>query len=291
VGGFGGNSAADRTAHRGVVARSGKAPVLLVHGNGGAADIPPWDMLDLNRLLLAAGYPAELIWAPSYLGTGTVDLFTPHTDNIDDVRDFLEAVCLYLGVDVVDVVAHSLGCTLMYSVFRGLNRGSPIGWDQPKKWNRVGTFVSLAGAFHGLGTASVGEWVTGGQFMTELLAETAGGGGETPYRTGTSLTPPPLPHSITYFCGIATGDLVDAQNPGTGRLDGATNKAYDLGPGITGHREIKENEEVFNDFLPLLNSVPPAPSPGPPPVQPRGNPLLRWWSRLVEWWRRRRRSA
>ncbi len=178
----------------------------------------------------------------------------------------------------------------MYSVFRGLDRGIPIGWNQPKKWNRVGTFVSLAGAFHGLGTASVGEWVTGGEFMTELLAETAGGGGETPYRTGTSPTPPPLPHSISYFCATATGDLVDGQNPGTGTLAGATNKAYDLGPGIIGHREIKQNEAVFNDFLPLLNSVPPAARVPPPvPAQPRGNPLLRWWSRLVAWWRQRKR--
>ena len=163
VGGFGGNPTADRTAHRTVVARTGKAPVLLVHGNGGSADVQPWDMLDLTRMLLAAGYPPELIWAPSYLGPGTVGLFTPHTDNINDVRDYLEAVCSYLGVDVVDVIAHSLGCTLMYSGFRGLDhRSAPIGWNQPKKWNRVGTLVALAGAFHGLGAASVGEWITGG---------------------------------------------------------------------------------------------------------------------------------
>jgi hypothetical protein len=117
----------------------------------------------------------------------------------------------------------------MYSVFRGpAHRGAPIGWNQPKKWNRVGTFVSLAGAFHGLGAASVGEWVTGGEFMNELLAETVGGGGETPYRTINSQTPPPQAHNISCFCRVATGDLVDAQNPGTGRLDGATNKAYDL---------------------------------------------------------------
>ena len=129
--------------------------MLLVHGNGGAADVAPWDMLDQNRMLLAAGYAQELIWAPSYLGPGTVDLLTPHTDNVDDVRDFLEAVCEYLAVEVVDIIAHSLGCTLMYSVFRGLDhQASPVSWGQPKKWNRVGTFVSLAGAFHGLGTGS-----------------------------------------------------------------------------------------------------------------------------------------
>jgi hypothetical protein len=261
IGGFGGNPAGDRPAHRAAVAQVGKAPVLLVHGNGGAADVVPWDLLDQNRMLLAAGYTQELIWAPSYLGPGTVDLLSPHTDNVDDVRDFLEAMCDYLAVEVVDVIAHSLGCTLMYSVFRGLDhRASPVSWGQPKKWNRVGTFVALAGAFHGLGAGSIGEWKTGGEFMNELLTETVGGGGETPFGAGDAQTPPPVPHTITYFCGTAAGDFVDAQNPGTGRLDGAVNKSYNLGSGTDGHQAIKESQVVFNDFRPLLNSVPPAPA-------------------------------
>jgi hypothetical protein len=261
IGGFGGNPAGDRDAHRAVVAQLGKAPVLLVHGNGGAADVSPWDLLDQHRFLLAAGYADELIWAPSYLGSGAVDLLTPHTNNVDDVRSYLEAVCEYLAVDVVDVIAHSLGCTLMYALFRGLaHQANPISWDQPKKWSRVGTFVSLAGAFHGLGTGSIGEWQTGGEFMTELLQETEGTGGETPFAAGTTQTPPPSPHFISYFCGTASGDFVDAQNPGTGRLAGATNRSYNLGSGTQGHQEIKENQAVFNDFLPLLNSVPPRPA-------------------------------
>src|SRR4051794_37354887 len=70
VGGFGGNPAAVREDHREAVQRIGKAPVLLVHGNGGAADTGRWDMLDLRRMLLGAGYTDELIWAPSYLGAG-----------------------------------------------------------------------------------------------------------------------------------------------------------------------------------------------------------------------------
>ena len=260
IGGFGGNPEATRDGHRAAVLKVGKAPVLLVHGNGGAADAPPWDVLDLNRMLLAAGYVPELIWAPSYLGSGTVDLQTPHTDNVDDLRDYLEAVCQYLAVDVVDIIAHSLGCTLAYAVFRGLERqASPVSWGRPKKWHRVGTFVALAGAFHGLGTGSVGEWRTGGEFMNELLTETAGGGGETPYGDGDPQTPPPAQHNITYFCATASGDFVDAQNPGTGRLDGAVNRSYNLGSGTAGHEAVKESPVVFGDFLPLLNSVPPAP--------------------------------
>ncbi|WP_395726464.1 chitobiase/beta-hexosaminidase C-terminal domain-containing protein [Nakamurella sp.] len=260
IGGFGGNPQADRDAHRAAVAELAKAPVLLVHGNGGAADVRPWDLLDQRRFLRAAGYGDEIIWAPSYLGSGSVDLQTPHTNNIDDLRSYLDAVCTYLDVEVVDVIAHSLGCTLTYALARGLKRQtSPIVWDRPKKWRRLGTFVSLAGAFHGLGTGSLGEWVTGGAFMTGLLAETEGGGGETPFGAGDPPTDGEPPHTITYFCATAAGDFVDAQNPGTGRLDGAVNRSYNLGSGTQGHQAIKESQAVFDDFRPLLNSVPPAP--------------------------------
>ena len=261
VGGFGGNPAAARDEHRQAVQRIGKAPVLLVHGNGGAANTGRWDMLDLRRMLLGAGYTDELIWAPSYLGPGTLDLLTPHTDNVADLRDFLDTVCTYLDVDVVDVIAHSLGCTLTYAVCRGLERHTaPIDWGQPKKWQRLGTFVALAGAFHGLGAGGLGEWRTGGEFMNELLTETLGDGGENPFGPGKPQTTAPTPHNITYFCGVARGDFIDAQNPGTGLLAGAVNKNYNVGTGLDGHENIKESPLVFADFLPLLNRVPPAPA-------------------------------
>ena len=261
VGGFGGNPTTARDEHRQAVQRIGKAPVLLVHGNSGAADTGRWDMLDLRRMLRAAGYADELIWAPSYLGPGTLDLLTPHTDNVADLRDFLDTVCTYLDVDVVDVIAHSLGCTLTYAVCRGLERHTaPIDWGQPKKWQRLGTFVALAGAFHGLGSGGLGEWRTGGEFMNELLTETLGDGGENPFGPGKPQTAPPTPHNLTYFCGVARGDFIDAQNPGTGLLAGAVNRNYDVGTGLDGHEKIKESSLVFNDFLPLLNRVPPAPA-------------------------------
>jgi pimeloyl-ACP methyl ester carboxylesterase len=261
MGGFGGNPGADGDGHRRVVQRIGKAPVLLVHGNGGSADSGRWDMLDLKRMLLAAGYTDELIWAPSYLGPGTVDLLTPHTNNVGELRDFVENVCTYLGVDVVDVIAHSLGCSLMYAVCRGLERRTaPVDWGQPQKWQRLGTFIALAGAFHGLGSGGLGEWRTGGEFMNELLTETLGDGGENPFGAGKQQTPPPTPHNITYFCGVARGDFIDAQRPGTGLLAGAVNKNYNLGSGLEGHEKVKESQIVFSDFLPLLNLVPPVPA-------------------------------
>lgn len=134
-------------------------------------------------------------------------------------------------------------------------------FDQPKKWHRVGTFVALDGAFHGLesGSSVHGEWRTDGEFMRKLLAEDIGGGRETPFGKGKPKTPPPYPHNITYFCGIAKGDLIDSKKSGTGELAGAINKTYDFGFVEDGHKGIKEDEKVFNDFLPYLNSVPPVP--------------------------------
>ncbi len=265
VGGFGGNPSLGRSGHRAVVQRVGKAPVILVHGNAGAADRTSWDMLDLKRMLNGAGYPDEIVWAPSYLGPGVIDneiLFPkPHTNNVNEVREFIDGVCVYMDVDLVDVIAHSLGCSLVYAICRGLEKRvpPPVNFTEPKRWHRLGTFVALAGAFHGLRPPSGGEWAPAGEFMTELLDESLGGGGETPYRQGQPQTPPPAPHNITYFCGIAKGDFVDASLPDTGKLAGAVNREYDRGPSTIGHERIKEDPVVFSEFLPLLNSVAPAP--------------------------------
>jgi pimeloyl-ACP methyl ester carboxylesterase len=260
IGGFGGDPSKSRDEHRNAVQSIGKAPVILLHGNSGAADSGRWNMLDLQQMLIKADYPRELIWAPSYLGTGTLDLQTPHVNNVNEVREFIDNVCEYLGVAVVDIIAHSLGCTLAYAIFRGLRKpsqGTQVKFDnQLRRWNRVGTFVALAGGFHGLGPFSVGEWESDGVFMRSLLAETVGGGGESPYGTNDPRTPEPA-HNIRYFCGVARGDFIDNQNPGTGKLAGAINKDYDLGPADIGHEKIKESQVVFNDFLPQLNAVPP----------------------------------
>ena len=158
-------------------------------------------MLDLNRMLLAAGYSPELIWAPSYLGPGPgqFDGSAPHTNNVGEVRDFINSVCTYLDVDVVDGIAHSLGCSLIYAICRGLEkRARPISWGESKKWHRLGTFVALDGAFHGLSPFSQDEWGRNGEFMRELLTETEGGGGETPYigREPTDPGADPSPHHL-----------------------------------------------------------------------------------------------
>jgi pimeloyl-ACP methyl ester carboxylesterase len=276
VGGFGGNPQIGQDDHRAVVRSAGKAPVILIHGNAGSADIAgdKWNMAQLRERLVSNAYPRELIWALSYLGTSASEQArfddggfgpqppSPHTNNVNEVREFIDNVCEYLGVDFVDIIAHSLGCTLAYSVFRGLSKQGNFD-DELKRWNRVGTFVALAGAFRGLTSHSRGEWVPNGEFIDELRTEDLGGGGEIPFGEGKPKTPGPSPHNITYFCGIAEQDFIDAQSPSgplrTGFLQGAINEGEFLGFQLTGHEAIIKNEAFFNEFLPHLNRVPPVP--------------------------------
>jgi len=230
-----------------------------------------------DNLMLEAGYPRELLWAPSYLGTdpvfgGGLDTQVPHTNNVNEVREFFDRVCEYLGVEVVDIIAHSLGCTLAYSVFRGLKRGTPLEFNQPKRWNGVGTFVALAGAFRGLQGFS-DEWTPGGDFMNELLSEELiGGGDETPFGEDGQQTTGPVPHNITYYCGIAKGDFADIRSPDTDRstseLEGAVNEVFEFtGDDLLRHERIITQLEVgkgnatkgLDGFSRYLNSVPPVP--------------------------------
>jgi hypothetical protein len=90
---------------------------------------------------------------------------------------------------VVDVIAHSLGCSLIYAIGRGLERRTPppVNWGQSKKWHRLGTFVALDGALHGLRPFAQSEWNPNGESMRELLTETEGGVPVTTICLGTAL--------------------------------------------------------------------------------------------------------
>src|SRR5215218_4276097 len=54
IGGFGGDPSKSRDDHRDAVQSIGKAPVILLHGNSGAADSGRWHMLDLQQMLIKA---------------------------------------------------------------------------------------------------------------------------------------------------------------------------------------------------------------------------------------------
>lgn len=121
------------------------------------------------------------------------------------------------------------------------------------------------------GTAPVGRWITGGEFINELLAATIDGYGETPYRASNSL---PLPLPSPTSSGSAPA--------------GWTARSQGVRPRVR-HRWSSEHHgerRRIHRFLCLLNSVPPR-----APVELRRKPLMRWWSRVLAWWRRRSRWA
>jgi hypothetical protein len=70
-------------------------------------------------------------------------------------------------------------------------------------------------------------------------------------------------------------------------LDGAINEAYDLGTGITGHRNIEESAAAFDDFLPPAELRTARPGPGRGWAAPKPLGAAKPWSRLLAWWRRR----
>jgi len=116
----------------------------------GGGDVQPQNIL---ARFIAEGYtPAEL-WALSYLGQDGLnngrDFFGSsfghsHAANTADVGAFIEAVLEYTGAEKVDIVAHSLGVTLVRNWIR---QRLAEGVDVLSKLDDV---VLIAGANHGV---------------------------------------------------------------------------------------------------------------------------------------------
>jgi hypothetical protein len=224
-------------------------------------------MTTLKGFLKAAGYNDSEIWAVSYLGAtnAAADMSDPHRNNIADVRNFIDAVRTYLGVQKVDIIGHSLGVGMMRSYLLGLQQSGT--WDNSQnRLDAVGTLVSLAGANYGLGTASLSEFKTGSTWEVNShkyngTVDDTPSGYPTTDQIGSYKGQTALDNSqITYVAFWAIGDFVDAQNSNTGRLVGANiNKGYSLGASLTGHEQIIKDQGVFNDLLPYLNMHPNTP--------------------------------
>ena len=141
--GFGGNPAMNRAQHRAAIA---KTPVILVHGNGANSAHPKWGWQQMVALLKAIGYQDSEIWAMDYLGENNdqAELPSPHTNHIDEFREFVDQIIAYLAVDRIDFIAHSLGCGMVNGYLRGLQASGQWN-DDSHRLEKVGTFVSLAG--------------------------------------------------------------------------------------------------------------------------------------------------
>lgn len=197
-------------------------------------------------------------------------LGSPHAENIEDVRKFIDAVRQYLDVQVVDIIGHSLGA--------GMIRAYMLGYQSNGEFNNdlncldtIGTLVTLAGGNYGLQAMSTGEFVPGSPFErgthifngveddTPRGADTMEEQAMADYATGSSglyQKVTALDNDQITFLGLwAHNDFVDNQQSKTGRLQGAhLNKGYNLGSGLDGHEAIIKDEAVFNDILAHLNS-------------------------------------
>ncbi|MBZ0235586.1 MAG: hypothetical protein K8M05_24865 [Deltaproteobacteria bacterium] len=259
-------------------------PVVLLHGNGVSTLDDRFGMRHIADKLRAAGYTDAELWAPSYLGQSisTAELPTPYRNNIDDVRGFIEAVRTYLGVERVDVVAHSLGCGMVNGYLRGLGRDGAFHAED-ERFPAIGTVVCLGGAMYGTGDGALyePEFSSSGAFVAASL-QWAGVEDATPYGASstaqmmvpaTGTLPGGRPYArVTsaddgtrriYYVGIwANQDIVDSGNPNTGGLQGADLVAgFELPstlpgvltPQLARHGHLVHAQVVFDAFAPYLD--------------------------------------
>lgn len=265
IGGFGGNPDETRDHHREFISSSGKAPLVLVHGNSGTATHPKWGWLKVANILKRQfNYSDEHIWALSYLGPGDVhQTKDPYTTNIDDLRKFADGVRTYLGVDCIDMVGHSMGCHLILCYLAGLEKQSdPVGWGQGDRYPHVGSVILLDGAMQGLSQFALpgfqpeyDEWLVTHDVYQCIKPD------NTPHGKGDPPTSEPR-HNIRYWCCMVPGGFPDGMDNNrhvTGHLEGADeNRYYDTGWGIESHERIKDSAAIIKDWAVYLNAVPPA---------------------------------
>jgi len=274
--GFGGDPAMNRAQHRDALKHT---PVILIHGNATNSADPKFGMQTIKEFLKDPGHGLHYqdceIWAMDYLGENNTspDLQNGvHRRHIEALRTFIDNVVKYLGVKKIDIITHSLGCTMTQGYLRGLQADG--GWNNDNnRFDVVSTVVCLAGGLHGLGAnTSIDEFKTGGDFQNKwpvfrgVKDETVSGSNDTSkqfdppdhedWKQVTSLDN----NAIAYVALTAHGDFIDQQNIDTGHLAGADlNKRYDLGALLQGHEAIVKTLNVFDDFKIYLNQNPPKP--------------------------------
>jgi triacylglycerol lipase len=231
-------------------------PVVFVHGN--QADAQNWlsPMLQFQHL---AGYSMQEMYAVSYngLGNGSAgaptspptapdrDYFQAHPDafangghgaaNDDEVPDlcrFVRAVQAYTGSDKVDIVAHSLGVTIVRKLLH----------DYPDLARDVVAVVAIAGANHGTSVCrglemsyyGCNEIAPGSPWLARLNR-----GDETPGRTAW----------MTVYNGTAGDPFFDPPYVATSpRLAGARNRTY----AGDYHNDLRVEPEEVDDYLAFL---------------------------------------
>jgi len=142
-GGFGGTSSAPAAV---------KQVVVFVHGNGALAQGnigDPNGWIKTYDYLKTQGWKDGELYAINYAyNTPTMAIYNDHSSaRVTKVQKFIQAVYAYTGKQV-NVIAHSLGCTLTRKAMKNGNL-----------YSKVRTFISISGGNHGLATC--GYWYFG----------------------------------------------------------------------------------------------------------------------------------
>lgn len=253
--GFGGevDAGSSRTLYR--------TPVIFVHGNTVSARY--W--LPAREFFLHRGYRRDELWAFSY-GWDHVHYFDSNDLSVPSVERMVASVMDYLskqrGVPVhqVDIVAHSLGVTLVRQWMR-----------QTNSFHKVRSFVGIAGANHGVWTSSgfprgssrVVSWelAPDSPWLAQLNRD-----GETPGAT----------RYLTLYDGSGWGDVLFPKPwQDSSALAGAENLPYNRERGTWfDHLELGERPETLGEVLKFLaGGHEPLPQARPPRVLRTGDHL------------------
>jgi pimeloyl-ACP methyl ester carboxylesterase len=213
-----------------------RRPVVFVHGTTESADF--WRVADccngmtvhVRDRFLANGYAPNELWAISY--TGGRGYFTYNDINAEEVYEFLAEVRRFTGAEKIDVVAHSLGVTVVRKA----------AFNHPDLYDWVANMVLIAGANHGT-TACHGVGTARGSHVCE---ETEPGSEWLEELNSIGETPAGPRYLVLYD---SVGDNFyqgpDAHSP---VLDGACN--IDLP--LAFHLPIARGEQAVATYLPFL---------------------------------------
>jgi pimeloyl-ACP methyl ester carboxylesterase len=235
-----------------------RTPVVFVHGNTGdgwfwRADPESSDgtILNVRQRLLDAGYCERELWAITYSGDaaprGTYGSgYTTYNEiNAEETFEFLAAVRRFTGAPKVDVVAHSLGVTVVRkAMYR--HRNEPA---ENNPYAFVRRAVMIAGGNHGTTGCRFGVILKINKVceetdpMSPWLAE-LNAFGESPGST--------LWMSICDCSGLADGGflLIDAESP---LLAGSIHVRLPY----NAHNTLARGKVALDEYVPfLLNGNP-----------------------------------
>lgn len=215
-----------------------RRPVVFVHGNGQDAwfwrEKPSGNgtIVNVRRRFLKRGYCARELWAISYTGA---EGYTTYNDiNTKELYLFIQAVRRFTRAKKVDLVAHSLGVTVVRKA----------AFRYPELYDQTGAFVAIAGANHGTSSCR-----GAGEAEASHVCEEVHPGSQWLERLNSIGETPAGPRYLTIYEGTGTTDNFylgeDGQSP---RLEGACNFEMPY----TAHNTLARGREAVGIYLPYL---------------------------------------